>query len=85
VGQSGGGATAPKRNKDGSADGARVLVKAATPARKASQSGSMDGITSGGDAATQWRGASVAFPSARRPGCPQRAGEACSHLGGHRT
>jgi hypothetical protein len=50
AGQSGGGATTPKRNKEGSADGVRALVKAAAPARKASQPGSMAGITNGGGA-----------------------------------
>jgi hypothetical protein len=43
----------PKRSKEGSEDGARALVKAAAPARKASQPGSVAGITSGGGVAAR--------------------------------
>jgi hypothetical protein len=66
-----------QKNKEGSADGARALVKAVALARKASQPGSKAGITSGGAVQT------TLSPSAQRPGHPQSAGEACSHLGGH--
>jgi hypothetical protein len=81
AGQDGGGATTTRETRKGRQNGARASVKAAAPARKVSQPGSMAGITSGGSAAEQRK--RRVSPRLEGGGILRGAGGSCSHLGGH--